>query len=100
MRSYDRIEEVEFPLVWGKNDPFFSSRLARRLQQAFPDATTGACRDRVGSANERLHKLAYDDLVKGLPAENCYYYDCQGASENNGCGKQQEAQTWTRHTSD
>jgi pimeloyl-ACP methyl ester carboxylesterase len=26
-------------LVWGKDDPFFSSRLAVRLQQAFPDAT-------------------------------------------------------------
>jgi len=26
-------------LVWGSDDPFFSSRLARRLQQAFPDAT-------------------------------------------------------------
>jgi pimeloyl-ACP methyl ester carboxylesterase len=26
-------------LVWGKDDAFFSSRLARRLQQAFPDAT-------------------------------------------------------------
>ncbi len=26
-------------LVWGKDDPFFSSRLAIRLQQAFPDAT-------------------------------------------------------------
>ena len=26
-------------LVWGKDDPFFSGRLARRLQQAFPDAT-------------------------------------------------------------
>ena len=26
-------------LVWGKDDPFFSSRLAARLQQAFPDAT-------------------------------------------------------------
>lgn len=26
-------------LVWGKDDPFFSSRLATRLQQAFPDAT-------------------------------------------------------------
>jgi pimeloyl-ACP methyl ester carboxylesterase len=26
-------------LVWGKDDPFFSSRLAHRLQQAFPDAT-------------------------------------------------------------
>jgi pimeloyl-ACP methyl ester carboxylesterase len=26
-------------LVWGKDDPFFSSRLAMRLQQAFPDAT-------------------------------------------------------------
>jgi pimeloyl-ACP methyl ester carboxylesterase len=25
-------------LVWGKDDPFFSSRLAHRLQQAFPDA--------------------------------------------------------------
>ena len=25
-------------LVWGKNDPFFSPRLAIRLQQAFPDA--------------------------------------------------------------
>lgn len=25
-------------LVWGKDDPFFSSRLAVRLQQAFPDA--------------------------------------------------------------
>ena len=25
-------------LVWGKDDPFFSSRLATRLQQAFPDA--------------------------------------------------------------
>jgi pimeloyl-ACP methyl ester carboxylesterase len=26
-------------LVWGRDDPFFSSRLAVRLQQAFPDAT-------------------------------------------------------------
>jgi pimeloyl-ACP methyl ester carboxylesterase len=26
-------------LVWGRDDPFFSSRLAFRLQQAFPDAT-------------------------------------------------------------
>ena len=26
-------------LLWGKDDPFFSSRLATRLQQAFPDAT-------------------------------------------------------------
>jgi pimeloyl-ACP methyl ester carboxylesterase len=26
-------------IVWGKDDPFFSSRLAVRLQQAFPDAT-------------------------------------------------------------
>ena len=26
-------------LVWGRDDIFFSSRLARRLQQAFPDAT-------------------------------------------------------------
>ncbi len=26
-------------LVWGRDDPFFSSRLALRLQQAFPDAT-------------------------------------------------------------
>ncbi len=26
-------------LVWGKDDPFFSKRLALRLQQAFPDAT-------------------------------------------------------------
>ncbi len=25
-------------LLWGKDDPFFSERLARRLQQAFPDA--------------------------------------------------------------
>ena len=25
-------------LVWGKDDPFFSSRLAARLQKAFPDA--------------------------------------------------------------
>jgi pimeloyl-ACP methyl ester carboxylesterase len=25
-------------LLWGKDDPFFSQRLARRLQQAFPDA--------------------------------------------------------------
>jgi len=25
-------------LVWGKDDPFFSSRLAVRLQSAFPDA--------------------------------------------------------------
>ena len=25
-------------LLWGKADPFFSQRLARRLQQAFPDA--------------------------------------------------------------
>jgi pimeloyl-ACP methyl ester carboxylesterase len=24
--------------VWGKDDPFFSSRLAVRLQKAFPDA--------------------------------------------------------------
>ena len=26
-------------LLWGKDDPFFSARLATRLQQAFPDAT-------------------------------------------------------------
>jgi pimeloyl-ACP methyl ester carboxylesterase len=26
-------------LVWGKNDPFFSTSIARRLQQDFPDAT-------------------------------------------------------------
>jgi len=26
-------------LVWGRDDPFFSSRLALRLQQAFPNAT-------------------------------------------------------------
>jgi pimeloyl-ACP methyl ester carboxylesterase len=32
-------------LLWGKDDPFFSQRLARRLQQAFPDA--------------RLHFLSY-----------------------------------------
>ncbi len=25
-------------IVWGKNDPFFSARFAKRLQQAFPDA--------------------------------------------------------------
>lgn len=25
-------------LLWGKDDPFFSERLAKRLQQAFPDA--------------------------------------------------------------
>jgi hypothetical protein len=26
-------------ILWGKNDLFFSARSAKRLQQAFPDAT-------------------------------------------------------------